>query len=150
MKLIIDATTGTVLNIDDCYIVETEQLDDHDTELLEVASDGELSDIARRYGKSIKAIGQDTGWGDNKYAYSVSYSPLSIKDECESFIEGGIYDESDREWHAVKWVLETATLEQIEDISSWVMSNEGVWNDYRSNMMEFLMLVHKEYTEETK
>jgi hypothetical protein len=47
-------------------------------------------------------------------------------------------------------VLETATLEQIADISSWVMSNEGVWDNYRSNIMEFLMLVHKEYTEEKK
>jgi hypothetical protein len=150
MRLIIDATTGTVLNIDECYIVDTEKLDDHDDELLENASDSELSEIARRVGKSVKGMGQDTGWGDNSYAYTVSYSPLSIKDECDSFIEGGIYDESDREWHAVKWVLETATLEQIADISSWVMSNEGVWDNYRSNIMEFLMLVHKEYTEEKK
>ena len=58
-KLIIDAMTGTVLNIEDCYIVDTEKLNDHDSELLKNASDSELSEIARRTGKSVKEKEQE-------------------------------------------------------------------------------------------
>jgi len=70
MKLLIDTTTGTVLNIEGCVIVETDTLDDHDTHLLDEASDSELCDIGKRNGISLKKIGDDTGWGDNKYRYS--------------------------------------------------------------------------------
>jgi len=51
--------TGTVLNIEDCYIVDTEKLNDHDSELLKNASDSELSEIARRTGKSVKEKEQE-------------------------------------------------------------------------------------------
>jgi len=72
MKLIIDTTTGTVLNLEGCVIVETDNLDDHDNHLLDEASDSEISDIGKRYGISIEQMGKDTGWGDNKYRYAVS------------------------------------------------------------------------------
>ena len=111
-KLIIDTQTGTILNIEHCYIVEASELSEDDFTC------SELQAVADRAGISISTMGRDTGWGDNKYSYAVSYSPKSIHDECLMFLDGGIYDETDREWHAVKWVLETATQEQIEDLSS--------------------------------
>jgi hypothetical protein len=139
MKLIIDKTTGTVLNLEGCVIVETDDLNDYDSHLLEEASDSELSDIGERCGISIEQMGRDTGWGDNKYKWAVSYSPLSIKDECESFMDGGIYDETDREWNAVKWIQTEATKADLEDLSDWIMSSESVWEGYRSNLMEWLL-----------
>jgi hypothetical protein len=141
-KLIIDTQTGTILNIEHCYIVEARELSEDDFTC------SELQEVADRAGISIQEMGRNTGWGDNKYSYAVSYSPKSIRDECESFIDGGIYDETDREWHAVKWVLDMATQEQIENLSKWIMSNEGVWNEYRSNLMETLMFVYAEETKE--
>ena len=98
MKLIIDKTTGTVLNLEGCVIVETDDLNDYDSALLEEASDSELSDIGERCGISIEQMGRDTGWGDNKYKWAVSYSPLSIKDETQMLVEGGVYTEEDKEW----------------------------------------------------
>lgn len=139
MKLIIDKTTGTVLNIEGCVIVETDDLDDHDSHLLDEASDSELSSIGERYGISIQQMGNDTGWGDNKYRYTVSYSPLSIKDEVETLIDGGIYTEEDREWKALQWIQNEATKADLEDLSDWIMSSDGVWDGFKSNMMEWLV-----------
>lgn len=139
MKLIIDKTTGTVLNIEGCVIVETDDLDDHDSALIDEASDSELTDIGERYGISIEQMGRDTGWGDNKYSYSVSYSPLSIKDEVEVLIEGGIYTEEDKEWNALQWIQKEATKQDLEDLSAWIMSSDGVWDGFKSNMMEWLV-----------
>ena len=141
-KLIIDTQTGTILNIEHCYIVEAKELSEDDFTC------SELQEVADRAGISISTMGRDTGWGDNKYSYAVSYSPKSIHDECLMFLDGGIYDETDREWHAVKWVLETATQEQVEDLSSSIMSHDNVWNEYRSNLMETLMFVYAEETKE--
>lgn len=139
MKLIIDKTTGTVLNLEGCVIVETDDLNDHDSNLLDEASDSELSDIGERCGISIEQMGRDTGWGDNKYKWAVSYSPLSIKDEVDSFIEGGIYTEEDAEWEALQWIQTEATKADLEDLSDWIMSSESVWEGYRSNLMEWLL-----------
>ena len=144
-KYIIDATNGTILNMSDCYIVDAELLGDDI-----MLSDSEAQELANKHGISVAQMARDTGFGDNAYRYTVSYSPKSIHDECESFLDGGIYDETDREWHAVKWVLDTATQEQIENLSQWIMSNDSVWNEYRSNLMESLMFVYAEETKETK
>ena len=139
MKLIIDKTTGTVLNLEGCVIVETDDLNDHDSHLLDEASDSELSDIGERCGISIEQMGRDTGWGDNKYKWAVSYSPLSIKDETQMLIEGGVYTEEDKEWKALQWVQTEATKADLEDLSDWIMSSESVWEGYRSNLMEWLV-----------
>ena len=146
MKLIIDKTTGTVLNVEGCVIVETDDLDDHDSHLLDEASDSELSSIGERYGISIQQMGTDTGWGDNKYRYTVSYSPISIRDEVDAWIEGGIYFAGDTEWDALHWVRDNATQDDLESICYSIMSNDGVWDGFRNNLMESLMFVYKEVT----
>lgn len=45
-KLIIDSVTGTILNIDGCYVVDTVNLDDLDIEQLESGNDGNIADVA--------------------------------------------------------------------------------------------------------
>ena len=137
-KLIIDAQTGTVLNIDDCYIVDFKDVPEGAEEL----SDSELSELARNVGTSIKRIGQDTGWGDNSYRFSVSYSPLSLKDEALSLIESGMYEEGDDEYKKLQWVTE-ATQEQLESISYHAMNYDSVWDGYRENFMDALNWVYK-------
>lgn len=46
MKVIIDASTGTIVDLADCYIVDADLLDD-------TFSDGEVADIARRAGVRV-------------------------------------------------------------------------------------------------
>lgn len=143
-KYIIDATTGTVLDLDECFVVDTDNLSPEDLDLLEEpASDSELGDLARRNGKSVKQIGQDTGWGDNKYRYSVSYSPLSLKDEAESLLDGGIYEEEEPEYKRLEWVAKEATIEQLTEISDWIMWHDAPWDGYRDNVMEGIRAYEK-------
>ena len=143
-KIIIDAQTGTILSAEHCYVVDTDTLTAEDESLLEVASDGELGELAQRAGKSLSKIGQDTGWGDNAYRFTVSYSPLSLRDEADAFIEGGVYSAGDSEYDALVWAKDIATTEQLEDISYFVMSNDGVWDGFRETFMEALTWVYKE------
>lgn len=140
MKLIIDATSGTVLNADDCYVVDAEDFPSEDL------SDTEIAFIAQEKGIAVRKIGADTGWGDNRYAYTVSYSPLSIKDEADAFLEGGIYEspEDEKYKRALEWARSEATLDELQSISNFVIGNDAAWDGFRDNLMEALMFVYRE------
>ena len=49
-KLIIDTMTGTILNIEHCYVIEAEELTDDDSTCAELLA------VADRSGKSISEI----------------------------------------------------------------------------------------------
>lgn len=146
MKLIIDATSGTVIDAENCYVVDTEQLSDIENAELTEGSDSEIANIARVSGISVKAMGDSTGWGDNAYRYTVSYSPLSIKDEADAILEGGIYQspEDDKYLKALEWARSEATLEQLRAVSDLSMSYDAMWDGFRENLMDSLMTVYKE------
>jgi hypothetical protein len=142
-KLIIDTQTGTILNIEHCYVIEAEELSDDDFTC------DELQVVADRAGISISTMGKDTGWGDNSYRYTVSYSPKSIHDEADSLLEGGMYEEKDKEYSALVWAQTEATTEQLQTISDWAMARDSVWDGFRDNLTDALMFVYGE-TKETK
>ena len=142
-KLIIDATNGTILNMNDCYIVDAELLGDDI-----MLSDREAQEIANKHGISVAEMARDTGFGDNKYRYTVSYSPLSIKDEAYSLIEAGIYDEDDREYEALVWAKD-ANPEELEVVSESIMNQDAIWDGFRDNLTEMLIFT-RSITKEDK
>jgi hypothetical protein len=136
-KYIIDATNGTILNMNDCYIVDAELLGDDI-----MLSDSEAQQLANEHGISVAQMARDTGFGDNAYRYTVSYSPMSIRDEADSLIEGGLYEEGDKEYEALVWAHSTATKEQLEIISERAMSHDSVWEGFREDLMAELLFVY--------
>lgn len=135
-KYIIDATNGTILNMNDCYIVDAELLGDDI-----MLSDSEAQQLANEHGISVAQMARDTGFGDNAYRYTVSYSPLSIKDEADSLLEGGVYEECDREYEALVWAKD-ADPKDLERVSNAIMSQDSVWDGFRENLTEMLVFVH--------
>lgn len=146
MKLIIDSVTGTVLDLDSCYIVDPSKLSDEETVAIDEGSDAERSEIALRAGISVEKMGWDTGWGDNKYRYTISYSPNSLRDEADSLLDGGIYDDpEDAEYRKIlEWVVKEATQEELSNISDWIMGADHVWDGFRQNLMEGLTYWYRE------
>lgn len=140
MKLIIDATTGTVLNADGCYLVDGADFPDKEL------SDSEVSELAQRVGKSLHRLGSDTGWGDNAYRFTVSYSPLSIRDEADAILDGGVYDSpEDSEYLKVlEWAKEAASQEELEDIALFIMGDDHVWDGFRERLMEGIVWAYRE------
>lgn len=143
-KYIIDATNGTILNMNDCYIVDAELLGDDI-----MLSDREAQEIANEHGISVAKMARDTGFGDNAYRYTVSYSPLSIKDEIDAWIDGGIYTEEDAEYRALMWAKNT-TIENLTLISDLCMSYDSMWDGFRDNMIDSLKAIYEEVNKEGK
>lgn len=136
-KYIIDATNGTILNMNDCYIVDAELLGDDI-----MLSDSEAQQLANEHGISVAKMARDTGFGDNAYRYTVSYSPLSLKDEADAMLDGGIFNETDEEYKALLWVKDEATTEQLETIADMAMSNDSVWQEFKETLIPELMSVY--------
>ena len=136
-KLIVDATNGTILNMNDCYIIDAELLGDDI-----VLSDREVQELANEHGISVAKMARDTGFGDNAYRYTVSYSPRSIKDEADSLLDGGVFIEEDKEYKALLWVKDEATPEELETITDGAMSNDSVWQEFRETLIPEIMFVY--------
>jgi hypothetical protein len=133
-KYIIDATNGTILNMNDCYIVDAELLGDDI-----MLSDSEAQQLANEHGISVAKMARDTGFGDNAYRYTVSYSPLSLRDEANMLIEGGIFTEEDEEHCALRWAGENAEIEELAEISEGIMAWDSIWQDFRTNFIPELV-----------
>lgn len=144
-KLLIDAQTGTILQVEHCFIVETDDLDEDQDTILESGSDTEISDLARATGISLKEMGQDTGWGDNKYAFTVSYSPKSIRDEAFAMLDNHIYEPEDEHYHVVKWTAYEATDEQLAEVGAMICGSDATWDDYTNNIMGDLVFAYSRH-----
>jgi hypothetical protein len=136
-KYIIDGSNGTILNMSDCYIIDSEHLGDDI-----IISDREAGELAIKHGISVAKMAHDTGFGDNAYRYTVSYSPQSVRDEADSLIEGGFYTEEDKEYKALLWIKDEATTEQLEILGDGAMSNESVWQEFRETLIQQVMFVY--------
>jgi hypothetical protein len=140
--LIIDAKTGTVLDSDDCYVVSQSQLEEDDLQAIESGSDSEISGIARRLGKSLSEIGSTTGWGDLTYATSISFSPLSLREEASVWLESGlshhaVEDEDIAE--ALEWCVTVANEDELNLIGQICVAENDLWEPYRDTFIEVLL-----------
>jgi len=146
MELIICSVTGTVLDLASCYIVDPSKLNADDVHAIDEGSDADRSAIAIRAGISVEKMGWDTGWGDNKYRYTISYSPQSLRDEADSILDGGIYDDpEDAEYKTMlEWVINEATEEELANVADWIMGADHVWDGFRQNLMEGLTYWYRE------
>lgn len=138
-KYIIDAVTGTILDMASCYIVDAELMGD---DLM--LTDSEAGELANEHGISVAQMARDTGFGDNAYRYTVSYSPLSIKDEAEALLDGVIYEDDEIEKKALTWARETATPDELRSVSDFIMGQDSVWDGFRENLIEALVWIYKE------
>ena len=145
-KIIVCNTTGTVVPLEDCYLIDTEMLSADDSTLLsewdESGSDSIITELGKKVGTKVETMLSVSGYGDMTYANSVSYSPLSLKDESEALIdieEWDKYDEHEIIKAAIEWVYNTATTEELNEVSQYIMVSDDVWDGYKSNMIQGLM-----------
>ena len=136
MKLLIDSQSGTIVNAEHCYIVDTDDLTSEES-ALEAFSDEEISNIARKHGISLMFMGEHTGWGDVNYSNSVCYSPASIREELE--VHWGTPDPDIKD--SVVWAFDV-DKETLEIISAFAISNEKAWGNYHEVLLDAIEEVY--------
>ena len=62
-KLVVHIGTGTIIDADECVIVDVEKLDDHDTTLVNDGDDSDVVEIAERLGKPLNLTDLTSQYG---------------------------------------------------------------------------------------
>ena len=59
-KYIVHIGTGTIINADECVVVDLDKLDDYDTELFNDGWEDDIIDIAKRVGQQLQPQGEQS------------------------------------------------------------------------------------------
>ena len=127
-KLVIHIGTGTIIDADECVIVDVEKLDDHDTALVNDGDDSDLVEIAERLGKPLNLT-------DLSFRNTVAFSPSSLRSEAEEAISQGFATDDD-DIAYLTWTAEVATDEELSSVADYILNDDTMWNEYNTTVMD--------------
>jgi len=127
-KLVIHIGTGTIIDADECVIVDVERLDDHDTALVNDGDDSDLVEIAERLGKPLNLT-------DLSFRNTVAFSPSSLRSEAEEAISQGFATDDD-DIAYLTWTAEVATDDELSGVADYILNDDTMWNEYNTTVMD--------------
>ena len=127
-KLIVHIGTGTIIDADECVIVDVDRLDDHDTTLVNDGDDSDVVEIAERLGKPLNLT-------DLSFRNTVAFSPSSLRSEAEEALSQGFYtDDDDIAW--LTWTSEVATDDELSSVADYILNDDTLWGEYNTTVMD--------------
>ena len=127
-KLVIHIGTGTIIDADECVIVDVEKLDDHDTALVNDGDDSDVVEIAGRLGKPLNLT-------DLSFRNTVAFSPSSLRSEAEEALSQGFATDDD-DIAYLTWTAEVATDEELSSVADYILNDDTMWNEYNTTVMD--------------
>jgi len=127
-KLVIHIGTGTIIDADECVIVDVERLDDHDTALVNDGDDSDVVEIAERLGKPLNLT-------DLSFRNTVAFSPSSLRSEAEEALSQGFATDDD-DIAYLTWTSEVATDEELSSVADYILNDDTMWNEYNTTVMD--------------
>ena len=127
-KLVIHIGTGTIIDADECVIVDVEKLDDHDTALVNDGDDSDVVEIAERLGKPLNLT-------DLSFRNTVAFSPSSLRSEAEEALSQGFATDDD-DIAYLTWTAEVATDDELSGVADYILNDDTMWNEYNTTVMD--------------
>jgi len=127
-KLVVNIGTGTIIDADECVIVDVEKLDDHDTALVNDGDDSDVVEIAGRLGKPLNLT-------DLSFRNTVAFSPSSLRSEAEEALSQGFATDDD-DIAYLTWTAEVATDEELSSVADYILNDDTMWNEYNTTVMD--------------
>ena len=127
-KLVIHIGTGTIIDADECVIVDVEKLDDHDTALVNDGDDSDVVEVAERLGKPLNLT-------DLSFRNTVAFSPSSLRSEAEEAISQGFATDDD-DIAYLTWTAEVATDDELSGVADYILNDDTMWNEYNTTVMD--------------
>ena len=138
-KLIIHIGTGTIIDANECVIVDVDRLDDHDTTLVNDGDDSDVVEIAERLGKPLNLT-------DLSFRNTVAFSPSSLRSEAEEALSQGFATDDD-DIAYLTWTAEVATDEELSSVADYILNDDTMWNEYNTTVMEGMRQGYKWHKE---
>lgn len=127
-KLVVHIGTGTIIDADECVIVDVERLDDHDTTLVNDGDDSDVVEIAERLGKPLNLT-------DLSFRNTVAFSPSSLRSEAEEALSQG-YATDDDDIAYLTWTAKVATDDELSGVADYILNDDTMWNEYNTTVMD--------------
>ncbi len=130
-KLIVHIGTGTIIDADECVIVDTDKFDDHDEARMsgdDYFDDTAVVEIAERIGKPLNLT-------DLTYRNTVAFSPSALRSEAEEQLSNG-YATDDDVIAYLTWTAEVATDDELNEVAGYILNDDTMWNEYNTTVMD--------------
>ena len=127
-KLVVHIGTGTIIDADECVVVDVERLDDHDTTLVNDGDDSDVVEIAERLGKPLNLT-------DLSFRNTVAFSPSSLRSEAEEALSQG-YATDDDDIAYLTWTAKVATDDELSGVADYILNDDTMWNEYNTTVMD--------------
>jgi len=137
-RVIVNVNDGSVIPLEGTYLVVLGEGDDKGRkqdlydEWCEHGSDDIIEELGTKHGKNIDEILGGCGYGDLRYGNSVALSPNAIKDEIDSRINTGVFDDEELS------LLRTFTVDDYEWICESILSGDYIWNTFSTLLDEYV------------
>lgn len=122
-RLLVHPGTGTIVDIDDdwFYFVLPDDLAE--------ADDDEIVGYGAQNGRNMRLwVSPDVSYGN-----IICYSPSSLREEARVMLDD-CTDSLTRE--ALEFVIRDATDEELDDVASYILNADDVWDSFRNNVLE--------------
>ena len=126
-KLVIHIGTGTIINAEECVILDVERLDEHDTFLVD-GDDADIVGVAERLGKPLNLT-------DLTYRNTVAFSPSALRSEAEEALSQGVATDDD-DIAYLTWTAEVATDDELSGVADYILNDDTMWNEYNTTVMD--------------
>lgn len=131
-KLIVHIGTGTIIDADECVIVDTDKFDDHDDARItgdDYFDDSVVVEIAERIGTPINQT-------DLTYRNTVAFSPMSLRSEAQELLSQGYYDADEDILKQLAWCAEIATDDELNQVAGYILNDDALWAEYNTTIMD--------------
>lgn len=135
-KYIIHPGTLTIIDADECLILDTEtDLTPEEREQLDgddYFDDALISSIAEERGKKFPGT-------DLTFSNSISFSPSALRAEAEYLLEDYLGEdiEGDLNNQAITWCADKATDDQLNAIAHYILNGwDSVWDEFREAVID--------------
>lgn len=132
--VIISANDGTVTELDGCYLVDTDKLNEDGQKSWQEWIDGGNNNTAAQvagHGKDLTRLLESTGYGDLTFGNCMAFTPESLKQEAVERLQ--YLDTDGPDYPAFLWAS-TAELDQLRDIGGYIMNSDVLWDEYNESV----------------
>ena len=126
-KLVVHIGTGTIIDADECVIVDVEKLDDHDTALVNDGDDSDVVEIAERIGTPLNLT-------DLTFRNTVAFSPSALRSEAEEQLGQGYATDDSIAY--LTWCAEVATDDELNEVAGYILNDDTLWGEYNTTVMD--------------
>lgn len=141
-KLIVHIGTGTIIDADECLVVDTDNFDDHDRSRLcddEYFDENVICELAERLGRPVNtSVPVDVTFGN-----AIIFSPSAMREEARELI--ALSEPTEEALQALLYIAGIASDDELHMAGQFILGDDAMWDNYNQSFMDGVRYAHDLY-----